>query len=308
MAAPISTGDPTHHLVKSDIILSLQDPEKTIVLKSMSTSGSKRYLNSSGGADKSESVYLSDSIDYTHNPGCHWKRTQLDDGSFHFESQTPSGNKRLLDSSAAARRNESVYLEDNSAGMGSHWTYTQLPDGSYSLESQTPSGPKRFMDSGPTGSKENSVYLAENTNPIGTHWMIGVDYFTSTEVKSIIRDIYPTETIYFYMPDPNYGSLDYDLLHRIWRNSNLGRLQPIEQKFDSYDFAVCMKGEISKYSYNQTRPTDMGSLCGIIWGRKGIENHAFNFTVDPFSNLILFEPETGQQIDHDEYVPFLCLV
>ena len=209
----------------------------------MSTSGSKCYLNSSGGAEKSESVYLSNSIDYNENHGCHWKRTQLDDGSFRFESQTPSGNKRLLDSSAAAPRNESVYLEDDSAGMGSHWTYTLLPDGSYSLESQTPSGPKRFMDSDPTGSKENSVYLAENTNPIGTHWMIGVDYFTVVEIHAAIFSTYPTVTIQMFMSGHYHGSLDYDLLHRIWSNSNLGRLQPTLHKFDSEDFAVCMKGK-----------------------------------------------------------------
>ena len=79
-------------------------------------------------------------------------------------------------------------------------------------------------------------------------------------------------------------------------------------KFDCDDFAVCMKGEVSKYSYNQTRPTDMGSLCGIMWGRNGTIDHAFNFTIDPFLNLILFEPRNGQQIDHDEYVPYLCVV
>ena len=163
------------------------------------------------------------------------------------------------------------------------------------------------MNSNPTASRESSVYLAENTNPIGTHWVIGVDHFTFTEVKDIIQAIYPNfDNI--YMSDANYGSLDYNLLHGIWMDSKLGDYQPIEHKFDCDDFAVCMKGEVSKYSYNQTKPTDMGSLCGIIWGRNDTTNHAFNFTIDSFLNLILFEPHDGQQIDHDEYVPYLCVV
>ena len=115
----ISTGGPKRRLVKSDIIPSPLQSERTLVFKTMSTTGSKLYLNSSAGAERSLSVYLGPFIDFTENPGCHWKRILLDDGSFHFESQSTSGNKCYLDSSAAASSHESVFLLDDSAGEGS---------------------------------------------------------------------------------------------------------------------------------------------------------------------------------------------
>ena len=88
-------------------------------------------------------------------PGCHWKRIQLDDGTFRFKSQSTSGNKSYLDSSTTASSDESVYLTDDSAGDGSHWTPTQLTDGSYSLESKTQSGAKYFLNSDPTAGRAN---------------------------------------------------------------------------------------------------------------------------------------------------------
>ena len=303
-----STRDSKSHSIRSNIIPHPFELGRTLVFKTMSTSGSKRYLNSSASAERSRSVYLSDSIDFNENPGCHWKSIKLDNNFFHFESQSTSGERIYLDSSTIAPSNISVYLYDESAGDGSQWKPTALGDDSYSLESKTPSGPKRFMNSSPSGSTEASVYMETSTHPIGTHWMMGMDYFTSTEIEDHIRANYPGIVINIYMSDPDYGSLDFDLLHGIWFNSHLGSYHPTEHKFDCDDFAAVMKAEVSKYSYHQTKPTNRGSLCGIIWGRNALISHAYNFTVDPFLNLILFEPRNGELIDLNEYVPYLCVV
>ena len=251
------------------------DSGKTLVFKSMSTAGSKCYMNSYPADDRSRSVYLGESIDFTRHPGCHWESIKLDDGTYHLKTVSSSSDRRYLDSMSSASSKESVYLKNDSAGGGSHWTPTQLPDGSYSLQSQTPSGPKRFINSNPASStRENSIYLVENSDPVGTHWMVGVDYYTGAEVERIIHNVYPGVSIKFYQSDPKYGSLDYDLLHSIWEDSKLDNYHWTQHKFDCDDFAICMKGEVSKYSYNQRLPKDKGSLCGIMWGSNAKEGHA----------------------------------
>ena len=172
------------------------DTGKDLVFKSMSTVGSKLYLNSSPGAGKTTSVYLSDSLDYTKNPGCHWKCTFLSPDLYLLQCKTSHAHekKNYLDSSGAAARDESVYLMDASAGSGSHWTPTKLPDDGYSLKSYTTSGSNRFVYANPTGSKEDSVYLVENSGPIETHWMVRVDYYNEADVNRIIHGVYPSLT------------------------------------------------------------------------------------------------------------------
>ena len=286
------------------------DSGKTIVFKSMSTAGSKRYIDSNPDASKSGSVYLIESMDFGRHPGAHWTPSRQADGSYRLQTVSTHGgsNKRYLDSSSAATTNESVYLKDDSAGGGSKWTPTRLADGSYSMESQTTSGPKRFMSGNPTASTAASVTQVENSNSVGAHWMVGVDYYTGAEVERIIHAVYPGVAINFYQADPKYGSLDYDLLRGIWNDSGLGNYRWTEHKFDCDDFAVCLKAEASKHSYNQSLPDDKGSLCGIMWGRNARGAHAFNFTIDPFENLILFEPQDGRDIAHNEYTPYFCMV
>ena len=285
------------------------DSGKDLVFKSMSTTGTKLYLNSSPGASKSTSVYLSDSLDYTKNPGCHWKCSLQSVGVYFLQCKTPHGEKTYLDSSSKAPRDESVYLNDASAGSGSHWSPIKLLDDGYSLESST-SGLKHFMHANPTGSKEDSVYLVDNSGAIETHWMVGVDYYNESDVQRIIHGVYPSLTINFYQEE-DYGSLEYEAMYDIWKNSKVDDYKYKPSKFDYNDYAVCMKTEVSKYSYNQKLPTDKGSLCGIIWGKDAKEPkqaYAFNFTIDPFENLVLFDPFLGQQIGYDEYIPSFCMV
>lgn len=287
------------------------DSGKTLVFKSMSTAGSRRYLNSWAAYNtRSNAVYLEDSMDFTKHPGCHWEAEKLDDGTYSLKSMSTSSNRRYLDSWAASpNTGDSIYLDNDNSGGGSHWRPTQLPDDSYSLQSQSPSGPKRYLNSNPAyNNRGQSVYLVENTNSVGTHWMVGVDYYSGKEVERIIYGVYPDITIKFYQADPKYGSLDYDLLFDIWKDSGLGNYRWKANKFDCDDFAVCLKGEVAKYSYKQVRPDDKGSLCGIMWGRNARGAHAFNFTIDPFKNLILFEPQNGKQMAPDAYTPYFCVV
>ena len=277
---------------------------KTLVFKTKSTAGSNHYLNSSPSKSKDKSVYMSSSIDFGVHPGCHWECIKLDDGSYRLKTVSNSTKNRYLDSSGTAPSTETVYLKDDSAGGGSHWIPTLLCDGSYSLQSQTPSGTKCIMSCNPESSKQDMVYLVENSDPIGAHWMVGVDYYTGGEIESIFNHTFPNVPIKFYQLHHQYGSLDYNLLHSIWSDSKLADYKWKKEKFDDDDFAVCMKAEVSKYSYNQSRPTNKGSLCGIILEA----TRTFNFTIDPFGDLILFDPQTGKQIDHKDYEPYFCMV
>ena len=35
---------------------------------------------------------------------------------------------------------------------------------------------------------------------------------------------------------------------------------------------------------------------------------ALNFTIDPFENLILFDPQSGEKIANKEFIPSFCMV
>lgn len=281
------------------------DSKKTLVFKTKSTAGSNHYLNSSPSESKDKSVFMSSSIDFGRHPGCHWECEKLD-GSYHLKTVSDSTENRYLDSSGAAPSTETVYLKDDSAGGGSHWIPTPLPDGSYSLQSKTSSGTKHFMSCNPEANKQDRVYLVENCDPIAAHWMVGVDYYTFKEIEQIFNHAFPKLTIRFHQSEQHYGSLDYNLLYGIWNDSKLANYEGKKEKFDDDDFAVCMKAEVSKYSYNQSRPTDKGSLCGIVW--EATHTRTLNFTIDPFGNLIFFDPQAGEQIAQNKYTPYFCLV
>ena len=285
------------------------DTNKTLVFKSMAKpEASKHYLNSSPGASKAESVYLSDSIDFTRNPGCHWKHVQQSDGTYRLLTYPWSEkSKCFLDASLVAPADESVYLADSSAGRGSYWIPNKVSDDdTFSLNSI------HYMDSNPTASKENSVYLTDSSEPIGTHWKVGVDYYNDTEVEDIIHEVYPSAVVNKYEAGELYGSLDVNLLYGIWKDARVGDHKFKHWKFNLDDYALCLKAAVANYSYNQKLPNNYGSLCGIIWGRYEAHGtsriHAFNFTIDPFKNPIFFDPEIGKQIDLGEYVPYFCML
>ena len=290
---------------------SILDSRRTFVFKSMSTAGPKRYLNSSPDDSLNRSVYLSESMDFTTHPGTHWETIIQAPGVYRLKTMSARGgsDKRILDSSSAAPKNESVFLNTDSAGDGSLWAPTKLADGIYQLESRTPSGQKRYLSADVTASQEASVFLEQNSDAIELQWMIGMDYYVNAEIEHIITAIYPGLQIAFYNMDREYGTLDYDILLGIWNDSGLGNYQIAREKFDGDDYAICMKAAVAKYSYNQTLPADKGSLCGIIWGRNASgEGDAINFTIDPFKSLILFDPRTSQQLGHNDYTPFFCLM
>lgn len=280
---------------------------KSLVFKTLSTSGTKHYLNSSPAAPKATSVYMSDSIGFARFPGCHWICKTGHADTYRFVSWSKSAKERYLDSSAATSRDESVYIGSSESGQGSYWLPSLQPNGTYILTSQTPSGPKNILTSDPPASKEDSVYLSEPKDPhvslINKQWMVGVDYYPTKDVENIIHGVYPGATISSYLKDLGaYGSMDINTLSSIWKNSKLGEYQETTMKFDKDAFAACLKAEVAKYAYKQSFPEDWCCLCGIMWGidSQGVVA-AFNFIIDPFRNLILFDPVKGEQIDHAKY-------
>ena len=78
---------------------------------------------------------------------------------------------------------------------------------------------------------------------------------------------YPSLNIYRFKADSLYVTLEYHLLKTIWDSSTLGDYDYKLHKFDCDDFAVCMKDAVSKYSHDQTKLDNRGSLCGIMCGR-----------------------------------------
>ena len=82
-----------------------------------------------------------------------------------------------------------------------------------------------------------------------------------------MENAYPSLNINRLKADSLYGILDYHLLKTIWDSSTLGDYDYKLHKFDCNDCAVCMKDAVSKYSHDQTKPNNRGSLYGIMCGR-----------------------------------------
>lgn len=77
------------------------------------------------------------------------------------------------------------------------------------------------MDSSPTSDKEESVWLAENIDHIGTHWMVGVDTYTTQEIKEVIESKYPNICIMTPHTSKEFASLDFDITYSIWKDLNV---------------------------------------------------------------------------------------
>ena len=178
--------------------------------------------------------------------------------------------------------------------------------GYYTFKSETPSGVNRYLCANPTASKENSVYLAETSESPNTHWDVLLTHYTGDSVQIIIGAVYPSVPISSCEPNATYGSLEYDRLHGIWKDTQLGNNQMIPH---ANDFAVCLKAEVYKHFYDSDSPwpDDKFSFCGIMWGSIGGNMCALNFTIDPFQNLILFDPLNGQKIATDKFYSYLLV-
>ena len=275
-----------------------------ISFKTLSTAGPKCYLNSTpGGAlyDISISVYMTDVLDYNRTRGCFWTIIHVKDFTIRLETKSESSDKRFLNSSGGAPKEKSVYLSDNSAGLGSHWTTELLDDGSFSILSHSPSE-QGFLTASPTAIKKESVFLSKTTEDIGTHWNTLVTSYAGDKIERIIHAVYPSLPINSCEIDAIHASLDYDRLHAIWNDSQLG-----EDK-NSADYPVHLKTEVSKRPNTYNLPDVKGSLCGIMWGTIEDKSFAINFTIDPFVKLILFDPQNGQQIPTDKFTPTFCMV
>ena len=274
-----------------------------IVLKTAeSTPDSSKYLDADVNAEKPASVYLSDDK----HAGSYWEIIVLTSQRIRFRTALSGYIKHFLDSSGAASRDFSVYLGDEAAGGGSHWLPTKFSDGNYSFKSDTTSGHNRYLCADQSASKQESVYLATSESP-DTRWSILLTHYIGESVQSIISAVYPGVPISSYEINAKYGSLEYDQLYGIWKETQLGDNQITP---NTSDFAVCFKAEVYKYSSNSDSPwpDDKGSICGIMWGSIGGKAYAVNFTIDPFQKLILFDPQNGQQIVNDKFTPTFCMV
>ena len=264
----------------------------TISFVTLSKTSAKRYLNCSPGAavhDLSISVYLTDVLDFKRTPGCFWTIINIS-YAVRFQTESKSSDRRILDSSSGQPKDRRVYMAGKSAGDGSHWNTPVLPDASFSLESHTP-GSNKYLIGDPSAIKKESVYTVENTDDIGAHWRVIVSSYTGEKIERIIRAVYPSVPIDSCEANAIYGSMYYDRLHTIWSDG---------------DYAVQLKEKVSQVPNHYNLPDVRGYLCGIMSGTIANEASTINFTIDQSVNLILFDPQNGQQIANDTFTPTSC--
>ena len=266
------------------------------------------FLHGSPTAGKSTSVCLIDrglGID----DGCFWAVTALLEGKITLKTAATGSNRQYLDSSGGASPSESVYLSGSTSGGGSHWLPAKwVHDPTfYTFKCDSTVGTKRYLCGNPTASEQDNVFLGESTGTFHTVWHIWLTHCTGETVQSIIYATYPSVPISSYEPSATYGTLKYDRLHSIWKNTQLGDNQITHP---ASDFAVCLKTEVHECSNNPDSPwpNDKGSLCGIMWGSIEGKMCAINFTIDLSQKLILFDPKNGQEIATDKYTPTFCMV
>ena len=92
-------------------------------LKTQATGTDRRYLDSSGAAPKSDSVYLTNQMG---SAGSEWLPTLLPEygTGYTFKSNTPSGTKRYLYAAPLAKKEESVILHEKETietHVQTHW-------------------------------------------------------------------------------------------------------------------------------------------------------------------------------------------
>ena len=260
------------------------------------------YLDSNPSNENSQSVYLS----AIKGQGCYWDVVVLPNHRIRLRRVASTNKEIFLNSNGAFPTSNSVYLSDQTAGNGSHWSPTRRSGGDYWFKSNTSSGKNRYLCGNRDHRKDNSVYLVETNTPENTRWNILLTHYAGESVQSIISAVYPSVPISSCEQNGTYGSLEYDRLHSIWKDmqSSNDQTTPIAN-----DFAVCLKAEVYKHSYDSDSPwpNDKGSLCGIMWGSIGGKMCALNFTIDPFQNLILFDSQNGQKIATDKFTPTFCM-
>ena len=282
------------------------DSGKTLVFKAFAAKpGDKCYLDAWALTRNRTTVYLSKSLDFVTNMGCHWEVKKVADGSGAYTLKTMSaGNDKPCYLADLGGR--SPDLSNNPGDVNCHWRFSQLMNGSYTLQSASTD---QWLDSRPEDGTVFFQHFAAAVT-IGS-WKVGVDFYTGQEVKSIINQTYPSLNVQYYA-DLHYMALDMEDIHAIWNESKLDQskwdsYRWKHERFDCDDFAICLKAQVAKYSYNQSVGKG-GSLCGIVWGENNKSAHAFNFTVDRFGKLILFEPQTGSTIDTNTWNPYFCMV
>ncbi|KAJ7727990.1 hypothetical protein DFH07DRAFT_969990 [Mycena maculata] len=96
--------------------------------------------------------------------------------------------------------------------------------------------------------------------------------------------------------DGLYLVLPQERLLKILNNSGVPKKTWRDQIFDCDDFAMVFKAEVGKWGDKTFKADKFAILCGIMFGTKGKEGHAYNWTLDSkdLNTVIFFEPQTGE--------------
>lgn len=146
----------------------------------------------------------------------------------------------------------------------------------------------------------------------GTRWAVSLcrPEYLPDSIKKVIKKHYPNlpdSSISFYVLDGRlYYPLDLTKLWNIWRDSGVGTTRFDAQAYDSADYAMALKAEVAKWSY-QNAESRYAYLCGIMYGRKGSTRYAFNFTLGHDRKLVLFDPRNGEPISPETWDVYFCL-
>lgn len=288
------------------------DSGKTLIFKTMALGG-VRYLNSSPATSE---VNLANSTSYISNMGTHYEVTKMSDGSYTLKTLSTSGPKRYVDSlPGAPSRDQMVFLSQAVDGKhGTHWKPELQVDGLYTLRSMSiAASADRYLDSWPRSPTPANVYLSSVGHffSVGSHWNVGVDSYTTAEVVKIVDAYHSGLKKVVYKSDSFYHPMEYSTLKEIWDSSGLSGFRYKKDKFDSDDFAVCFKAAVAQWCYKESAqaPKAMSCLCGILWATKpGDVEHQFNFSVDPFGAVVLFDPQNGQKIPEQNWKPTFCMI
>jgi hypothetical protein len=127
------------------------------------------------------------------------------------------------------------------------------------------------------------------------------DYFnlllTGKEIEDILRrDIRDgiAGSCKFYSPDDMYRCPSQSEVQSVINSYRTQNFRYISEVFDCDDFALLLKSEFVKNSY-QNGSRKFPSAAGILWGSKLVEgSHAINFYISPEKETYFIEPQNGE--------------
>jgi len=91
-----------------------------------------------------------------------------------------------------------------------------------------------------------------------------------------------------------YLVLPEEKLREIWEKSGLSSRKWRHEIFDCDDFAMIFKAEIAKWGDDHLKADGFAILCGLMYGSKPGEGHAYNWTILPsdLEKIVFIEPQS----------------